>query len=86
MFHPSEQHVHIFNMASRWGAPKEGGGGCRTAVPLQTLQNRNLENTYFAGYMISKVLHDFPFSRNQPLKSADDYYIRIVKNELLKLR
>jgi hypothetical protein len=33
--------------------------------------------------MISKVLRDLPFSRNQPLKSADDYYIRILKNKLI---
>jgi hypothetical protein len=34
--------------------------------------------------MISKVLRDFPFSRNQPLKSAGHEYIRILKNELIK--
>jgi hypothetical protein len=36
--------------------------------------------------MISKVLCDFPFSQNQPLKSADDWYIRILKNKLIKLK
>jgi hypothetical protein len=36
--------------------------------------------------MISKVLHDFPFSRNQPLKSAGDWDIRILKNKLIKLK
>jgi hypothetical protein len=33
--------------------------------------------------MISEVLRDFPFSRNQPLKSAGDQYIRILENELI---
>jgi hypothetical protein len=36
--------------------------------------------------MIPKVLRDLPFSRNQPLKSDDDQYIRILKNELTKLK
>jgi hypothetical protein len=36
--------------------------------------------------MISKVLRDLPFSRNQPLKSGDDYHIRILKNKLIKLK
>jgi hypothetical protein len=36
--------------------------------------------------MISKVLCDLPFSRNQPLKSADDKYIKILKNKLIKLK
>jgi hypothetical protein len=35
--------------------------------------------------MISNVLRDFPFSQNQPLKSADDWYIRILKNILIEL-
>jgi hypothetical protein len=40
--------------------------------PAQTPQNRNLKNTDFVDIMISKALRDFPFSQNQPLKSADD--------------
>jgi hypothetical protein len=36
--------------------------------------------------MISKVLRDLPLSRNQPLKSADDYYIRMLKNKFKKLK
>jgi hypothetical protein len=50
----------------------QGGGGCRIAAPSQTPQNINLKNTDFVELMISKVLHDLPFSRNLPLKSADD--------------
>jgi hypothetical protein len=60
-----------------------GGGG--RAAPPQTLQNRNLK-TNFIDMVISKVLRDIPFSRNQPLKSADDQYIRILKNKLIKLK
>jgi hypothetical protein len=36
--------------------------------------------------MTSKVLRDLPFSQNQPLKWADDKYIRILKNKLIKLK
>jgi hypothetical protein len=36
--------------------------------------------------MMSKVLRDLPFNRNQPLKSADDQCIRILKNKLIKLK
>jgi hypothetical protein len=46
-------------------------GACRAAAP-QTPQNRNLENTDLVDTVISKVLRDLPFSRNQPLKSADE--------------
>jgi hypothetical protein len=34
--------------------------------------NRNLKNTDFVDILLSKVLRDLPFSRNQPLKSPDD--------------
>lgn len=30
--------------------------------------------------IISKVLYDLPFSQNQTPKSADDKYIRVLKN------
>ena len=30
--------------------------------------------------MISDVLCDLPFTQDQPLKSADDYYMRILRN------
>jgi hypothetical protein len=36
--------------------------------------------------MISKVLRDLPFTRNQQLKSADDRYITILKNKLIKFK
>jgi hypothetical protein len=47
--------------------------GQRRGAGLQTPKSpkTNLKNTDFVDSMI-KVLHDFPFSRNQSLKSADD--------------
>jgi hypothetical protein len=36
--------------------------------------------------MISKVLRDLSLSRNQPVKSADGQYIRILNNKLIKLK
>jgi hypothetical protein len=60
-------------------------GGFPAAAP-QTTENWNLRNTDFVDLVISEVLRDFPFSRNQPLKSADDEYIRILKNKLIKLK
>jgi hypothetical protein len=62
-------------------------GGCRAAArqPPQIPQNLNLKNTNFVD-MVSKVLRDLPFSRNQPLKSANDWYIRILKNKLIKFK
>jgi hypothetical protein len=62
------------------GAPK-GRGGCWTAVS-QTLQQRNLNNTDFI-YRIPNVSRVLPFNQNQPLKKADDQYIRILKNKLI---
>jgi hypothetical protein len=48
----------------------QGGGGCRAAGPPSP-QNRNKKKD-FIDTMVSKVLRDLLFSRNQPLKSADD--------------
>jgi hypothetical protein len=61
------------------GAHPRGGG----LQPPHT-QNRNLKTPDFLDMMISKVLYDLPFSQNQLLKLADDYYIRILKNKLIK--
>jgi hypothetical protein len=35
--------------------------------------------------MISNILSDFPYSLNQPLKSAHDEYIWILKNIINKI-
>jgi hypothetical protein len=63
-----------------------GGGGHRAAAPSQTSQNRNLKKKKAFLGMISKVLRDFLFSRNQPEKSADDWYIRILRNKLIEFK
>jgi hypothetical protein len=48
-----------------------GGGGC-WAAPPQTHPKLKFEITDFVDSMMSEVLHDLPFGRNEPLKSADD--------------
>jgi transposase-like protein len=57
------------------------GKGCRAANSHQPTPtpNRNLKNTDFVDTMTPKVLRDLSFSRNQPLKLADDLHIRILK-------
>jgi hypothetical protein len=49
-----------------------GGGGAAGLQPPKTSENRYLKNTDFVDIMISKLSRDLPFSRKQPLKSADD--------------
>jgi hypothetical protein len=52
-----------------------GGGG-------QPISNRNLKKQSFLDTMVSTILGDLPFNRNQPLKTAVDRYIRIFKNKI----
>jgi hypothetical protein len=40
--------------------------------PPQTTQKWNFKNTDFVDIVIAKLLRDFHFSRNEPLKSTDD--------------
>jgi hypothetical protein len=62
------------------------GGGLRGCSPPPKLpQNQTLKNTDFVD-IISKVLHDLPFSRNKLMKLADDQYIRLLKNKLIKFK
>jgi hypothetical protein len=49
-------------------------------------QYQNLKNANLVDIMVSKVLCEFPFIRNRPLRPADDWYIRILKNKLIKLK
>jgi hypothetical protein len=56
------------------GSPKCGEGG---GSPSQI----EIKKTVFLDKMVSRVLRDLPFNRNQPLKTADDLYIRILKNK-----
>ena len=65
------------------GAPK---GGAVALQPPKPPKNRNFKISDFVDIIISRVLRDLPFSRNQPLKSTDDQYIRILKNKLIELK
>jgi hypothetical protein len=47
---------------------------------VQSPTKRNFRKTDFVDMKISKVLRDLRFSINQPPKSADDWYIGILKN------
>jgi hypothetical protein len=68
------------------GHPQGGRGGAGLQ-PVPNPQKLKLKKkTDFVDIMISEVLRDLPFCRNQPLKSADDWYIRILKNTLIKLK
>jgi hypothetical protein len=76
-------HNPINNQPGTGAHPTRGGPGCS---PPPNPQNRNLKATDFVDIKISKVLPDFPFSQNQPVKSADDQYITILRNKLIKLK
>ena len=58
--------------------PKRGGG--RWAAAHQIGIKKKKEDK-FLDTMILNVLRGLSLSRNQSLKSADDWYIRILKNE-----
>ena len=49
-----------------------GGGGCR--------ESKFKKNIYFVDTNIEKVLRYLPISRNQPLKSADDKQISVLRD------
>jgi len=66
--------------------PEAHLSGLPVCSPPQTHRNRNLKNRDFVGTMISNVLRDLPFSGNQPLKSADHSYVRILQIKLIKLK
>ena len=54
--------------------------GC-SLLPIKILKNMD-----FVDVMILIVMHDLPLSQNQPLQSAVDKYIRILKNKIKKIR
>jgi hypothetical protein len=66
------------------GRTQRGGGevAARQHPPKSKLKKK----TDFVDITISKVLRDLPFSRNQPLKSADDCTSEFFKNKLIKLK
>jgi len=63
------------------GVPESGGGGVGAYVP----QNQNLK-IKIVDTVILNVALDLSFSRNQPVKSAGDWYIRILRNKFTKFR
>jgi hypothetical protein len=62
--------------------PGWGGGAAELKPPNP--KKLKFKKHAFVAIMISKVLRDLPFSRNQPLKSADEWYIKILESKLLK--
>jgi hypothetical protein len=56
-------------------------GGWRGAETQQPSAKPLFKNTDLVDAIISIVLHDLPFSQNQGLKSADDYYIKISEKQ-----
>jgi hypothetical protein len=70
------------------GEPKGGGrmaGAAKLQPPLD-LPKTKFKITDFIGMMIPKFLHDLPFSQNQPLTSADNLYIRVLRNKLNRIK
>ena len=61
-------------------------GGCRAVAPPQASKTEIKKKTYFIDMMISNVLRDVLFSRTQHMKSADDLFIRILRNILMKFK
>jgi hypothetical protein len=87
VFVPADWHNVLHRCVQ--GRTQGGGGSRRAAAPSHTPKRpkrKFKKNIDFVDIMISKVLRDFPFSRNQPLKSADDWYITILKNKLITLK
>jgi hypothetical protein len=74
----------VYDVMSVRGAYKGRGGGVYRAATDS--KSRNLKKADFVDTRILSILHNLPFSRNQPLKSADDYYIGILKNKIKKFR
>jgi hypothetical protein len=57
----------------------EGKGSCwAAATPPPPILNEK-KNADFIDTTLSNVLRDLPFSRNQPQKSSDDWYVKILK-------
>jgi hypothetical protein len=56
--------------SSARGTPK--GVGLPGCAPPTKPPKPKLKKTHYVDIMIAKVLRDFPFIRNQPLKSTDD--------------
>jgi hypothetical protein len=84
-----------FSLFSPWnriqgveaGAHQRGSlPGCNSPKPPPPKEKSKFKKKTDFVDIIWNFLRDFPFSRNQPLKSPDDWYIRILKNKLIKLK
>jgi hypothetical protein len=61
------------------------GGGLAGCSPPPKPTKMKFKEHRFCRYYDLKSFTDFPFSR-KPLKSADDQYISILKNKLIKFK
>jgi hypothetical protein len=67
-------------------AQPRGGGVVGLQPPPPKPPKPKVKKDRFCEHVGIKVLRDFSFSRNQPLKSADDQYITILKSKFKKLK
>jgi hypothetical protein len=64
----------------------KGGGGGIPGCSHPNPPKLKFKIQRFVDIMFSEILRDFSFSRNQLLKSAHYFCIRILKNKLIKLK
>jgi len=72
----SEYRLFLSEICDSRSAFKEGT--CRAAA---SIPDRNLKSAHFVDRMTANILHNLPFSRNQPLKFTDAQPIGIFKNK-----
>jgi hypothetical protein len=74
---PTQKNTNIHRRT-----PKGQGVGGGAAL---SSKSKFKKTQFLLDTMISDVLLDLPFSRNQPLKSAEDQYLGILKNKIKSL-
>jgi hypothetical protein len=80
LYIPTDTGDVVYDSDVEQGHNQRGGfGGAVGLQPPETTQNQNSKNTDSVHTAISEVLRDVPFSRNQPLKSADDCTLEFWK-------
>jgi hypothetical protein len=73
------ESLNMANYSTAHQGRTHGVRGRATTPP--PLHKRNLKITDFVNVTTSNVKYDLSFSRNQPLKSADDSYIKPKTNK-----